>query len=45
MELKGYGKERLYDFLAERYFSYFFEKNLNIKTWPFILLEEKFNEI
>ena len=45
MELKGYGKERLYDFLAERYFSYFFEKNLKIKTWPFILLEEKLNEI
>ena len=45
MDLKGYGKERLYDFLAERYFSYFFEKNLKIKTWPFILLEEKLNEI
>ena len=45
MELKGYGKERLYDFLAERYFSYFFEKNLKIKTWSYILLEEKLNEI
>ena len=45
MELKGYGKERLYDFLAERYFSYYFEKNLKIQTWPFIILEEKLDEI
>ena len=40
IELKGYGKERLYDFLAERYFSFFFAKNLKIKTWPYILLNE-----
>ena len=40
LELKGYGKERLYDFLAERYFSYYFEKYAKIKTWPFKLLKE-----
>ena len=40
LELAGYGKERLYDFLAERYFSYYFEKNLKIQTWPYILLKE-----
>tara|TARA_X000000950_G_scaffold84223_1_gene105975 strand:- start:514 stop:1335 length:822 start_codon:yes stop_codon:yes gene_type:complete len=45
IELKGYGKERIYDFLAERYFSFYFEKNLKIKTWPYILLEETLYEI
>ena len=45
IELSGYGKERLYDFLAERYFSYYFEKNLKIKTWPYTLLKENLNEI
>jgi len=45
IDLRGYGKERLYDFLAERYFSYFFTKNLKIKTWPFFLIDEKLNEI
>ena len=45
IELKGYGKERLYDFLAERYFSYYFEKNLKIKTWPYVILTENLNEI
>lgn len=45
IELTGYGKERLYDFLAERYFSYYFQKNLKIQTWPYILLKENFNEI
>lgn len=45
IDLSGYGKERLYDFLAERYFSYYFEKNLKIKTWPYTLLKENLNEI
>ena len=45
LELKGYGKERLYDFLAERYFSFYFEKNLKIKIWPYVMLNENLNEI
>ena len=45
LELKGYGKERLYDFLAERFFSFYFEKNLKIKTWPYVMLNEDINEI
>lgn len=45
IELKGYGKERLYDFLAERYFSFFFEKNLKIRTWPYVLLKNDIYEI
>ena len=45
INLSGYGKERLYDFLAERYFSFYFEKNLKIKTWPYILIKENLNEI
>ena len=44
-DLTGYGRTRIYDFLAERYFSYYFEKNLKIQTWPYILLKENFNEI
>ena len=40
LELKGYGMIRLYDFLAERYFSYFFEKYAKIKIWPYKLLDE-----
>ena len=45
IELMGYGKERLYDFLAERYFSFYFEKNMKIKSWPYVVLKEKLNEI
>ena len=40
LKLEGYGKERLYDFLAERFFSFFFEKYAKIKTLPYKLLEE-----
>ena len=36
--LGGYGKERLYDFMAERFFSFYFEKYTRIKTMPYILL-------
>lgn len=45
LKLEGYGRERLYDFLAERYFSFYFEKYTKIKTWPYILLKENFNEL
>ena len=40
-----YTEERLYDFLAERYFSFFFEKNLKIQTWPYVLLKNEIHEI
>ena len=34
-KLEGYGKERLYDFLAERFFSFYFEKYSRNKTIPY----------
>ena len=33
-DLHGYGKRRIYAFLAERYLSYWFTKNTNYITWP-----------
>ena len=33
-DLHGYGKKRIYAFLAERYLSYWFTKNTNYITWP-----------
>lgn len=35
---KGYGKERLFDFLAERFFSFFFIKYAKIKILPYKLI-------
>tara|TARA_B100000965_G_C19554928_1_gene741759 strand:+ start:179 stop:994 length:816 start_codon:yes stop_codon:yes gene_type:complete len=32
--LKGFGLKRIYGFLAERYLSYWFQKNTNFKTMP-----------
>jgi len=32
--------ERLYDFLAERFFSFYFEKYTTIKITPYKLLKE-----
>ena len=34
--LHGYGLQRIYGFLAERYLSYWFQKNTNYKTMPII---------
>ena len=34
--LKGYGLKRIYGFLAERYLSFWFRKNLKFKTLPII---------
>ena len=31
--LHGYGKRRIYGFLAERFLSYWFTKNTNFKSW------------
>ena len=43
-DLTGYGRTRIYDFLAERYFSFWFVKYAKIKTLPFVFLELKNNE-
>ena len=34
--LSGYGKTRIYGFLAERFMSYWFQKNTKYKTMPII---------
>ena len=34
--LEGYGKTRLYAFLAERFLSYWFKQNTNYLEWPII---------
>ena len=39
IKLEGYGKERLFNFLAERFFSFYFEKYTKIKTWPYVFLD------
>ena len=33
-DLEGYGMQRIYGFLAERYMSYWFQKYSNYKTMP-----------
>jgi hypothetical protein len=35
-DLHGYGLQRIYGFLAERYLSYWFQKNTNYKTMPIV---------
>ncbi len=39
--LDGYGKTRIYDFLAERYFSFWISKYCKYKVWPYLLLETR----
>ena len=39
--LKGFGKIRIYGFLAERFLSYWFKKNYAVKTMPIIFYEIK----
>ena len=34
--LKGYGSQRIYGFLAERFLSYWFTKNFKVKELPII---------
>ena len=38
-ELKGYGKTRIYGFLAERFMSYWFKKNTKYTTIPIIFYD------
>ena len=36
----GYGKKRIYAFLAERYISYWFQKNSNYIAWPIFFMTQ-----
>jgi len=38
-DLKGFGKIRIYGFLAERFMSYWFQKNTKVKTMPIIFYD------
>ena len=38
-DLKGFGKIRIYGFLAERFMSYWFQKNTRVKTMPIIFYD------
>ena len=40
-KLNGYGKVRIFDFLAERYFSYWISKYCKNKIWPYLLIETR----
>ena len=39
--LKGFGKIRIYGFLAERFMSYWFQKNTRFKTMPIIFYDTR----
>ena len=45
--LKGFGKIRIYTFLAERFLSYWFKKNYKFKTMPIVFydIRKDFNKI
>jgi hypothetical protein len=38
----SYGQIRFFDFLAERYFSFWIKNNTNYKTCPFVFIDPKF---
>ena len=42
--LKGYGQIRIFDFLAERYFSFWIEKNTKYKILPGIFIDPSNNQ-
>ncbi len=42
-KLYGHGQTRLFDFLAERYFSFWIKKNTNHKVSPFVFFDPKIN--
>ena len=35
-DLKGYGQQRIYSFLTERYMPFWFSKYAKVKYWPWI---------
>lgn len=43
-ELKEYGEVRIFDFLAERYFSFWISKYCKYKVWPYVLIETRNNK-
>ena len=43
-DLKGYGKIRIYAFLAERFMSYWFNKNTKVKEWPILFYDLKIDK-
>jgi len=42
-KLEGHGQIRLFDYLAERYISYWIKKNTNFKVSPFLFFDHKLN--
>jgi hypothetical protein len=42
-KLEGHGQIRLFDYLAERYISYWIKKNTNFKVSPFLFFDPKLN--
>ena len=40
-KLKGYGEVRIFDFLAERYFSFWITKYCKHKVWPYQHIEDE----
>jgi len=42
-KLQGHGQIRLFDYLAERYISYWMKRNTNYKISPFVFFEPKLN--
>ena len=42
-KLQGHGQIRLFDYLAERYFSFWIKKNTNYKINPFVYLDSRVN--
>ena len=42
-KLQGHGQIRLFDYLAERYFSFWIKKNTNYKINPFVYLDPNVN--
>ena len=40
-DLEGYGKTRIYAFLAERFLPYWFNKNTKVKEWPIFFYDLK----
>ena len=45
-DLNGYGLQRIYGFLAERFLSYWFNKNFKVKEMPIIVKDlSDYNEL
>ena len=44
-KLKTYGEVRIFDFLAERYFSFWIRKYCKFKTWPYKLINQNNKKI